>query len=71
MDDGGRYSIQSPKVSNLFAHAVQYSSAVYTYTPAPQASVSSTLNCYTYSTALVAVNGLSPLCVEIRLIGGP
>ena len=30
MDDGGRYSIQPPIVSNLSAHAAQYISAAYT-----------------------------------------
>ncbi len=29
MNDGGRYSIQSPKVSNLSAHVVQFTSADY------------------------------------------
>ena len=29
MDDGGRYSIQPPNVSNLSAHAAQYISATY------------------------------------------
>ena len=30
MNDGGRYNIQPPKVSNLSAHVAQYISAFYT-----------------------------------------
>ena len=29
LDDGGRYSIQPPNVSNLSAHAAQFTSAAY------------------------------------------
>ena len=29
LDDGGRYSIQAPNVSNLSAHAAQFTSAAY------------------------------------------